>query len=131
MYRFLSTISKYPINITDKAWNKIGDIIGKSQSKGMLFSISSGGCNGFNYSFNIIDEKNNDIFDNKIKPNLIENKSSKVYIDPMAEMYLIGTTIDYIEEDYSKGIYESKFVYKADKNIATNCGCGVSFSPKI
>ena len=53
-----------------------------------------------------------------------------MYIDPMSEMFLLGTTIDYIEEDYQKGIYESKFVYKADKDIATNCGCGVSFSPK-
>ena len=39
-------------------------------------------------------------------------------------------TIDYISEDYSKGQYESKFVFNVDKKFASSCGCGVSFSPK-
>ena len=45
-------------------------------------------------------------------------------------MYLLGTTIDYVREDYSENIFESKFVYIPDKNMATSCGCGVSFTPK-
>ena len=45
-------------------------------------------------------------------------------------MYLLGTTIDYVKEDYSKNIFESKFVYIPDKDKATSCGCGVSFNPK-
>ena len=45
-------------------------------------------------------------------------------------MYLLGTTIDYISEDYSKGQYESKFVFNVDKKFASSCGCGISFSPK-
>ena len=31
----------------------------------------------------------------------------EVYIDPLSELYLIGTTIDYQYEDYQKGIYET------------------------
>ena len=45
-------------------------------------------------------------------------------------MYLLGSTIDYINEDFSKKIYESKFIYEIDKNLMTTCGCGTSFSPK-
>ena len=120
MNRFFSTIQRLPINVTDKAWKKIGDIINKSNTEGMLFTVTSGGCNGFNYSFNILDKTNSNILNGKIKPSFIEKESNKIYIDPMAEMYLLGTTIDFIEEDYSKGIYESKFIYKADKSIATN-----------
>ena len=45
-------------------------------------------------------------------------------------MHLIGTEIDYIEEDINKGIFESKFVFNIDKKIASTCGCGVSFMPK-
>jgi Fe-S cluster assembly iron-binding protein IscA len=51
-------------------------------------------------------------------------------MDSLAELYLLGTTIDYVKEDYSKNIIESKFVYILDKNMATSCGCGVSFNPK-
>ena len=57
--------------------------------------------------------------------------------DPAAVTYgidtvksLLGTKIDYIKEDFSKGQYENKFVYEVDKELMTSCGCGVSFSPK-
>ena len=59
-----------------------------------------------------------------------DTKDKKVYIDPISEMYLHGTTIDYMKEDYSKKIYENKFIYEVDKDLMTSCGCGVSFSPK-
>ena len=45
-------------------------------------------------------------------------------------MYLLGTTIDYINEDYSKGLYESKFKFNINKDIMSSCGCGISFSIK-
>ena len=48
----------------------------------------------------------------------------------MSEMYLIGTTIDYVKEDYNKGIFENKFIYNIDKKLASSCGCGVSFMPR-
>ena len=46
-------------------------------------------------------------------------------------MYLFGTTIDHISEDYKKGLFENKFVFLPDKNLASSCGCGISFTPKI
>ena len=61
---------------------------------------------------------------------IVTNDKSKVYIDPLSELYLSGTTIDYINEDIKKNIYESKFIYEIDKNLMTSCGCGISFSPK-
>ena len=36
---------------------------------------------------------------------MIENKNKKVIIDPASEMFLLGTTIDYIAENYNKGIF--------------------------
>ena len=53
-----------------------------------------------------------------------------VFVDPMSEMLLLGTTIDYIKEDYNNQIYESKFIFTPRKELATSCGCGVSFSPR-
>ena len=42
----------------------------------------------------------------------------------------MGTTIDFITEDYSKNIFENKFTFTPQKNLATSCGCGISFALK-
>lgn len=140
MIRTFTTLKKIkkPINITKNAWIKMSDILDKKNSLGFVFSASSGGCNGFNYDFKLYNSKEHDeiFFDKtlKIQPTIIENNEKnkiKVFIDPMSEMFLLGTTIDYVFEDIDKGIYENKFIFTADKEIASSCGCGVSFSPKM
>ena len=116
------------INITDNAWNKIDNILNHNINlHNFYFSIDSGGCNGFNYVFTAQTnhEFNNFINNNKLNINYTSNNNNNVYIDPLSEMFIIGTTIDYIED-----IYESKFIYKPNKNIANSCGCGISFSLK-
>ena len=99
---------------------------------GFLFSVTSGGCNGFNYDFNILGgDKYLELMNNKRKPTIVEKNNIKILIDPTAEMYLFGTTIDHISEDYEKGLFENKFIFLPDKKIASSCGCGISFTPKI
>jgi iron-sulfur cluster assembly protein len=115
------------INVTKSAWSKMGQIIKSNTNYAFLFSINSGGCNGFNYELSTIDKR---VYDDLVKPNILEYEDIKLAVDPLAEMYLLGTTIDYVKEDYSKNIFESKFVYIPDKDMATSCGCGVSFTPK-
>jgi len=125
-------MSKQIINITKNAFKKMNNIMVKSNNtQGFIFGVSSGGCNGFNFDLKLINDKNelNSIL--KLKPNVIQDDNVQVYVDPLSEIYLIGTTIDFLEEDYLKGIYESKFIYQVDKNLASTCGCGVSFTPKI
>ena len=121
-----------PIKVTHNAWTKIRDIINKSNNKlGFVYSASSGGCNGFNFELDLLEKEiYNKIIANKYYT-VLENKGTKVYIDPVSEMYLLGTTIDYIHEDYYKGQFESKFKFELNKESMTGCGCGVSFSPKI
>jgi len=132
--RLFSTTKKFPIIVTNNAWNKMSEIINKkTRYSGFLFSVTSGGCNGFNYDFKVInrDEYNELILNKKINPTTIEKNNIKIFIDPIAEMYLFGTTIDHISEDYEKGLFENKFVFLPDKNLASSCGCGISFTPKI
>ena len=129
------TIGKFPITITDNAWNKMNKIVKKKNDTNFLFSAIGGGCNGFNYNLKLIDnEKYQQLFEsdisNNIKPSTIENDKTTVIIEPMSEIFLLGTTIDYISEDYDKGIFENKFIFIPDKNLASTCGCGVSFTPK-
>ena len=115
------------IIVTRNAWNKMRNILSKTKNQeGFLFSAKGGGCNGFNFDLSLFNDKN--IFD--VEPEILCDNEVKLYVDPISEMYLLGTTIDYISEDYSKGQYESKFVFNVDKKFASSCGCGVSFSPK-
>ena len=117
------------IKITNMAWKKLFDIGRQANKKRFLFSASSGGCNGFNFDLNIM--KDTDYSQIKKKnPNFLSKNDIDVYIDPMSEFYLIGTTIDFINEDYNKNIFESKFIFDIDKKLASTCGCGVSFTPK-
>lgn len=127
-------ILKIPIiNITENAWNKIISINKKViVNNGFLFSAKTGGCNGFNYSFNILKQDEfNEIHKGKLKPNYVEKYNIKVYVDPLSEFYLLGTKIDYVQENIEQNIFENKFTFTPDKKKASTCGCGVSFSPKI
>ena len=127
----LKRTTKLPlITITENAWNKMAAIIKTKAARGFIFSAVSGGCNGLNYRLKLFSDKHEIPSSDKILPSKIEKHDVEVYVDPLSEMFLLGTTIDYVAEDYDKGIFENKFVFRPDKNIATSCGCGVSFSPK-
>ena len=52
---------------------------------------------------------------------VIEDKGVKVFIDPAAVIYLLGTEMDYKHEKFS-----SQFVFK-NPNETERCGCGESF----
>jgi iron-sulfur cluster assembly accessory protein len=131
-----STVRKFPITITNGALNKMSEIIKKQNAVSFVFSAVTGGCNGLNYNLKLLDKdkytQTYDTYSNngKIKPTMIEKNNVKILIDPISEMFLLGTTIDYVSEDYVKGIFENKFVFIPDKKLATSCGCGISFTPK-
>lgn len=123
---------KSVISITNKAWKKMSSITKSQKAIGFLFIAESGGCNGFNYKLNLLNNIEYDkiINKNKLPLTILEKNSTKVVVDPISEMILFGTKIDYITEDYTKGLYENKFVFIPDKNLVSSCGCGVSFNPK-
>ena len=106
-------------------------ILNKStNNNGFIYSASSGGCNGFNFVLELLNENvYNTIIKNKFLTVLNDN-DTKLYVDPMSEMTLLGTTIDYITEDYTIGQFENKFIFNVNKDLMSTCGCGTSFTPK-
>jgi iron-sulfur cluster assembly accessory protein len=124
-------MSTFPITISTSAWDKMTHILSKSNKSAFVFFASGGGCNGFNYKLESIDEKKfNNLTAEQPSPIIVTNSNTQVVIEPMSEMLLLGTNIDFIEEDYSKNIFESRFIFTPEKDFATSCGCGISFSPK-
>ena len=119
------------ISITKKAWSKMRGILRKSENQlGFLYSANSGGCNGFNFQLTLLDEETHKKLTNMKYHTVLEENGSHVYVDTMSEMFLQGTRIDYIQEDITKGQFESKFVFDVDKDLMNSCGCGISFSLK-
>ena len=107
---------KQIITLSDKAASRIKEIISQDSNKslGVRVGVKSGGCAGMSYIMEYAKE---------INPNdeVIEDKGVKVFIDPSAIMYLLGTEMDYKKEDFS-----STFVFK-NPNETERCGCGESF----
>tara|TARA_B100000686_G_C16487258_1_gene810263 strand:+ start:332 stop:721 length:390 start_codon:yes stop_codon:yes gene_type:complete len=127
----MATPTNMSIKVTRAAWAKMREILHISKNKyGFVYSATSGGCNGFNFDLGLLDK---DFYEKITKTKfhtIIANKDAKLYVDPVAEMHLLGTKIDYVTEDFSKGHFENKFIYEIDKDRMTSCGCGVSFMPK-
>ena len=107
---------KQVITLSDSAANRIKEIMANNQSNsvGVRVGVKSGGCAGMSYIMEYAKE---------INPNdeVIEDKGVKVFVDPGAIMYLLGT-----EMDYKKGEFASTFVFK-NPNETERCGCGESF----
>ena len=86
----------------------------EKDSLGVRVGVKSGGCAGMSY----IMEYTKEI---KANDEVIEDKGVKLFIDPGAIMYLLGTEMDYKKEQFS-----SSFVFK-NPNETERCGCGESF----
>ena len=109
-------MSEQIIRLTDTAANRIKEIMSNAGNGtiGVRVGVKSGGCAGMSYVLEYAKET---------KPNdeVIEDKGVKVFIDPAAVMYLLGTEMDYKKEEFS-----SSFVFN-NPNETERCGCGESF----
>ena len=109
-------MTKQVISLSDQAADRIKEIMSSADndSIGVRVGVKSGGCAGMSYIMEYAKE---------IKPNeeIIEDKGVKVLIDPKAIIYLLGTEMDYKQEEFS-----SQFVFK-NPNETERCGCGESF----
>ena len=109
-------MTKQIISLSENAAKRIKEIMSSAEknSIGVRVGVKSGGCAGMSYIMEYAKE---------INPNdeLIEDKGVKLYIDPAATMYLLGTEMDYKKEEFS-----STFIFK-NPNETERCGCGESF----
>ncbi len=105
------------ITITDNAAKRIRDIIATAKDNkvhGVRVSVVTGGCAGMSYEMNYVKESS-------VGDEVVEDKGVKVYIDPAAIMYLLGTSMDFKKDKFS-----SSFVFN-NPNETERCGCGESF----
>ena len=111
------TETKEIITFTKTAKDRIKEIITKTKKNyvGIRIGIDNSGCSGHSYKI--------DYVENKIDSDeIIFIDNIKVFIDASTTMYILGSRIDYIDNEM-----ESGFVF-SNPNEKGRCGCGESFN---
>ena len=103
---------RIPPRVTDRAFKKIAN---SCESKTLRVAVKGGGCSGFQYVFNIVNQINED-------DQVFEKEDCRVIIDKTSLQFLEGAEIDYSEE-----LIGSRFQIN-NPNATSSCGCGTSFS---
>lgn len=104
------------ITLTSEAVSQVKALLESRDkpSEGIRIGVRTKGCSGLSYTLEFVDEIQ--ITDEKIK---VEDLN--IFIDPKATLFLIGTKMDYIEDDLQSGF---QFTNPNEKG---RCGCGESF----
>jgi iron-sulfur cluster assembly protein len=104
------------MQVTENAGARVRALI-ESRGKpteGIRIGVRSKGCSGLSYTLEFADEKSP--FDE-----VVEAHGVTLLIDPKAMMFILGTEMDYVEEQLQSG-----FVFR-NPNEKGRCGCGESF----
>ncbi len=102
-------------HVTERAAARIAEIIAAQQSGAALrVAVLAGGCNGFQYKFDLDQPAEDDL--------VIERGGARVIIDPSSFSFLAGSELDYADE--LMGAY---FAVR-NPQAKSSCGCGTSFS---
>ena len=106
------------ISISDNAANQIRKILSTSPQNvnGIIVGVDKSGCSGYSYKIDYATNENSQNYE------LIESKGVKIFVEPAATMFLIGSIMD-----YSKDKLASRFVFN-NPNEKSSCGCGESFT---
>ena len=105
------------IEVTPPAAERIRDLLakdGKLESHGLRLKVVGGGCSGLRYEL---------AFDERVGENdtELEIGGVRVIVDEKSALYLVGTTLDFVDT-----LQESGFKM-VNPNAKSTCGCGESF----
>ena len=101
------------INISKSAADHIRKIMEDGAGKALRIGLKKGGCAGMEYTMEYVNEISE-------SDEVVEVDGAKIVIAPTAQMFLLGTEID-----YESGLLESGFKFN-NPNVSETCGCGES-----
>ena len=103
--------------LTDRAEARVAELMAKAPegTVGVKLSTPRRGCSGLAYSVDYVTEA-------KPFDEAIQTPGGTLYIDGASILYLIGSTMDWVEDDFTAG-----FMFN-NPNAKGACGCGESFT---
>ena len=111
---------KAALEMTESAAQRINELLQGRESGGqpavaVRIGVKTRGCNGLSYTMQYADQKE------RLEEE-VEQHGARIFIEPKALMHVIGTKMDFVEDDLS-----SEFVFH-NPNAEASCGCGESFT---
>jgi iron-sulfur cluster assembly protein len=105
------------LTLTPSAHARIADLMARAPDGaiGVRLSTPRRGCSGLAYSVDYVMEAKP--FDERI-----DTPGGTLFVDGGSILYLVGSTMDWAEDDFTAG-----FVF-ANPNAKGACGCGESFT---
>jgi len=105
------------IDLTPGAEARIAELMGKAPADavGVKLSTPRRGCSGLAYSVDYVTTAN--AMDERI-----DTAGGTLFVDAASVLYLIGSRMDWVEDDFTAG-----FVFE-NPNAKGSCGCGESFT---
>ena len=103
------------MTLTEAAAERVREIMNHSERPvaGLRVGVKNGGCAGMEYTMEWADRQEK-------LDEVIEDKGVRIFIDPKAVLFLLGTEMDYRVEKLKSG-----FVFN-NPNQTSACGCGES-----
>lgn len=108
---------KQPLILTDSAIGRLKDLMHNQPSDviGVKIGVRKRGCSGLTYTMEYAKAKGK-------LDEIVERDGISVIVDSKAVMFLLGTTMDYINTPTRE-----EFVFQ-NPNSKGSCGCGESFN---
>jgi len=107
-------MTETPFRLSHEATQRLTEIL--AENPGFLrVAVLAGGCNGFQYKFDLTDELD-------AEDAVIEAGPAKVLVDPASLEMLAGA-----ELHYNDSLMGSYFTVR-NPHAKSSCGCGTSFS---
>lgn len=105
------------MTLTEAAAERIRQIMGSSPEPviGLRIGVKKGGCAGMEYTMEYATGQ-------APHEDAVEDKGVKIFIEPKAILFLLGTEMDFKTDKLSSG-----FIFK-NPNETSACGCGESVS---
>jgi iron-sulfur cluster assembly protein len=103
------------VRLTEAAATRISEIMANSEGRyeGVRVGVTNGGCAGMSYTMDYAEVA-------EPLDEVVEDKGVRIFVDPKAVMFLLGTEMDFKKEKLA-----SRFVF-LNPNQTDACGCGES-----
>jgi iron-sulfur cluster assembly protein len=105
------------MKLSEAAAARIREIMAKAEGRyqGIRVGVVNGGCAGMSYTMDYAEAP-------QPLEEVVEDKGVKIFIDPKAILFLIGTEMDFVRDKLA-----ARFVFN-NPNQTAACGCGESVS---